>query len=245
MIINLNGGNTEGVTQELTELQARASALEDELTANGTRIYLDYKDGKYGYNTDALRGADTFSPFKSGGSDSVYTNLTTVASITGDKLPTIYGSGYIILKRIGGTVSTTLNVFIDGNVQKFPLYSTVINNNVDGVFWRLYFQESISFSLGNQNDTYFYQTLLADNLVDKKYNITQGVTTNTDYITITGKGKILISFTSLATMRYMLDSDVENRIVSDQYMEFTFENKFVFSATLSTHLLYYIAYIEK
>ena len=42
-------------------------ALEDALTANGQKIYLDYRDGKYGYNTDPLRGADTFNPFSSGG----------------------------------------------------------------------------------------------------------------------------------------------------------------------------------
>lgn len=35
----------------------------DGLTANGQRIYMDYQDGKYGYNTSATRGADTFSPF--------------------------------------------------------------------------------------------------------------------------------------------------------------------------------------
>lgn len=34
-----------------------------ELTANGNRIYMDYKNGKYGYNTSANRGAGTFVPF--------------------------------------------------------------------------------------------------------------------------------------------------------------------------------------
>lgn len=33
----------------------------------GTNFYFDYQDGEYGYNTSPLRGADTFSPFKSGG----------------------------------------------------------------------------------------------------------------------------------------------------------------------------------
>ena len=39
------------------------SELKDELTANGNRIYMDYHDGKYGYNIDPQRGADTFRPF--------------------------------------------------------------------------------------------------------------------------------------------------------------------------------------
>lgn len=37
--------------------------LKDELTANGNRIYMDYQNGKYGYNTSPNRGADTFRPF--------------------------------------------------------------------------------------------------------------------------------------------------------------------------------------
>ena len=41
-----------------------ASELRGELTANGNRIYMDYKNGKYGINTSAGRGADTFIPFK-------------------------------------------------------------------------------------------------------------------------------------------------------------------------------------
>ena len=59
MIINLPD------TDELTETVAK---IQDELTANNTKLYFDYKDGKYGYNTDPNRGADTFNPFKSGGS---------------------------------------------------------------------------------------------------------------------------------------------------------------------------------
>lgn len=40
--------------------------LNDSLTANNNQFYFDYQDGKYGYNTDPNRGADTFSPFSSG-----------------------------------------------------------------------------------------------------------------------------------------------------------------------------------
>ena len=41
------------------------SALNNQLRANGTSIYMDYKNGRYGYNTSANRGADTFHPFSS------------------------------------------------------------------------------------------------------------------------------------------------------------------------------------
>lgn len=36
------------------------------MCANSNHFYFDYKNGKYGYNTDPNRGADTFTPFSSG-----------------------------------------------------------------------------------------------------------------------------------------------------------------------------------
>lgn len=46
--------------------KALYNELKNELTANSKQFYFDYKNGKYGFNTDPNRGADTFSPFKSG-----------------------------------------------------------------------------------------------------------------------------------------------------------------------------------
>lgn len=46
-----------------TQSSTQYRELRDELTANGMRIYMDYQGGKYGYNTAANRGADTFHPF--------------------------------------------------------------------------------------------------------------------------------------------------------------------------------------
>ena len=46
-----------------TTVEGKVSTIENELTANNRRIYMDYKNGKYGYNTSANRGADTFFPF--------------------------------------------------------------------------------------------------------------------------------------------------------------------------------------
>lgn len=43
--------------------QGRYNEIVGELTANGARLYMDYQGGKYGYNTSANRGADTFHPF--------------------------------------------------------------------------------------------------------------------------------------------------------------------------------------
>lgn len=58
-------GNVNTLSTNLTGVTTRVGTLENELTANGTRIYMDYKNGKYGYNTSANRGADTFHPFNS------------------------------------------------------------------------------------------------------------------------------------------------------------------------------------
>lgn len=53
--VEMNDGSTA---------ESKISDIEDELTANGSRLYMDYKNGKYGYNTDPNRGSGTFNPFR-------------------------------------------------------------------------------------------------------------------------------------------------------------------------------------
>ena len=43
-----------------------SQALHDHVSVDNTEFYFDYKNGKYGFNTDFYRGADTFHPFNSG-----------------------------------------------------------------------------------------------------------------------------------------------------------------------------------
>lgn len=51
-------------------IQSQTTATENQLssdgTAQGTKFYFDIQNGVAGYNTSAARGADTFSPFRSG-----------------------------------------------------------------------------------------------------------------------------------------------------------------------------------
>lgn len=72
---NVNVGANDGVaaTPKLVGVGVRmaedfastiGNGLGDHLKANNTEFYFDYKNGKYGFNTDANRGADTFHPFK-------------------------------------------------------------------------------------------------------------------------------------------------------------------------------------
>lgn len=68
-----------------TAVEGKVSTIENELTANNKRIYMDYQGGKYGYNTSANRGADTFHPFKT---DPVRYTLKTNASSGAHNLAT-------------------------------------------------------------------------------------------------------------------------------------------------------------
>ena len=45
-----------------------AQTTNNRLAANNVGFYFDYQNGEYGFNTSETRGADTFSPFRSGGS---------------------------------------------------------------------------------------------------------------------------------------------------------------------------------
>ncbi len=62
-------GGINGITSDLSckdaTIAASMTSIANLLTANNKNFYFDYQDGKYGYNTDPNRGADTFSPFNS------------------------------------------------------------------------------------------------------------------------------------------------------------------------------------
>ena len=51
---------------QLTTLNNDLTNINNSLVANSKHFYFDYKNGKYGYNTNPNRGADTFVPFKNG-----------------------------------------------------------------------------------------------------------------------------------------------------------------------------------
>ena len=72
VIIEGVGANTNCVKVTLTELiEALRTNIANQLTANNNVMYMDYHDGKYGVNTSANRGADTFIPFKKGLEDAI------------------------------------------------------------------------------------------------------------------------------------------------------------------------------
>ena len=239
MIFNMSGGNSgvaaEAVKYGDSNIGAAVSTLEDELTANGKRIYLDYKDGQYGYNTDALRGADTFSPFKSSGE---YTQVTTVANVAGNKLPTVNGCGYFTLRKTSITDETELNIYIDGLSK--PFYYSGANSLT------LYFQESIRFSGGVSSDTYLYQTVLAEKPISKKYTIVTGEA-KASTVTINGKGKIIFTsgyYNSRVILTINQISKLELSLSGELPLELAFNNGISFYSWSSNYPIYYIAYVE-
>ena len=64
-VYNTLQNNVSGLDSRITDNTVGIGSIISELTANSNRIYMDYKNGKYGYNTSANRGADTFHPFNS------------------------------------------------------------------------------------------------------------------------------------------------------------------------------------
>ncbi len=248
MIFNLGGTDVtaEGIKYKDSNVGQALSVLEDELTANGQRIYLDYKDGKYGYNTDALRGADTFSPFSSGGGE--FTKLTTKVDLAGNSLGTIYGNGYIILRKTWGNDNYDLDVYVDDNTEAFKLMPTEVGS-LQGGYYRFYFQEKIRFGGDLSDHEYFYQTLLSETVLPKKYNITQGSKLGEDYLTFTGKGKILFSCLDVTSSIYFkIDGGEEQTMPmsSTQYSEYWFTKSISFKRmnTGALYPLYYLLYLE-
>ena len=60
-------GITSDLSGEAEDIAASikcVNQLNSSLTANSNQFHFDYQDGKYGFNTDPNRGADTFHPFK-------------------------------------------------------------------------------------------------------------------------------------------------------------------------------------
>ena len=231
--INSVNASVSGLNTKSDVMSSAIATLENELTANGTRIYLDYKDGKYGYNTSALRGADTFSPFKSGGNE-----YNVINTFNNNPLSTIYGHGYITFTRTGGS-NTDLDIFIDDNSIGFYLYD-------DNRAVTLFFQKKIQFSGTATGNTYLYQTILSDDNIDSKYSITQGDVTGTP-IDLYGKGKVVLSSKNINTGVTMLldgNNSMGVTIFRGTLFEVYFSQSIKLTASNSKYHLSYIAYTE-
>lgn len=93
------------INSSISTANSNINALNNELTVSGTKFYFDHKNGNFGFNTSANRGADTFHPFSSKG---FVTNMTIDCrhhvdgsnsgwSSTYQTFGPMTGSGYFIL----------------------------------------------------------------------------------------------------------------------------------------------------
>lgn len=72
VIVEGTGANANCIKTPLTSIiNTLKNSVDSQLTANNYLMYMDYHDGKYGVNTSANRGADTFIPFKKGLEDAI------------------------------------------------------------------------------------------------------------------------------------------------------------------------------
>lgn len=116
-------------TQQNTIAGALAlKEVNSSLTANNNQFYFDYQDGKYGFNTNPNRGADTFSPFKSP------TNCTITLKMPWHSSYSMYGTITVIIKIVDGIVTSVTNpgriqIASDGNwIEMISNSATSIDN---------------------------------------------------------------------------------------------------------------------
>jgi hypothetical protein len=116
---NVGNGTISGALVTLNNKSNQLdSKLNNQLSANNNEFYFDYQNGKYGYNTDPNRGADSFRPFSSGPVNSNYTRINTT-TISEKGMYFIYAS-YSWIDRINWSASVTIRV----NGTAIPLLTT-------------------------------------------------------------------------------------------------------------------------
>ena len=143
-------------TQQNTIAGALAlKEVNSSLTVNDNQFYFDYKDGKYGFNTDPNRGADTFSPFSSiekytmsgnYSSGYIYPEITIsdydLISIESDEYETLYAG--VTLSMVNKDV---YNFFIRNNTTAVGSFD-INRNNITNTLW-------INVSLTNAVITFY------------------------------------------------------------------------------------------
>lgn len=65
-VIDTSISNTN---KNVTRVTSDVESVQESVKIDGRQVYLDVRDGVYGFNTQPERGADTFTPFKSGSSE--------------------------------------------------------------------------------------------------------------------------------------------------------------------------------
>ena len=118
-----------GTEAELADKVPNANALKavnNSLTANSKHFYFDYKNGKYGYNTNPNRGADTFFPFSSDLENVTF--KTSIDKITDAQI----GKKYLIVHSRG--IGYIPSVLSGATVLNSKTYQGTGNTAYEGIF---------------------------------------------------------------------------------------------------------------
>lgn len=104
--------------------------LNSSLTINSNQFYFDYQDGKYGFNTDPNRGADTFNPFSRSGELDTYAVNGNIVTYTFKNL--LAGQRYriILYKSVASMYGGSTSATGISNVQSITqiAYETLYQN---------------------------------------------------------------------------------------------------------------------
>ena len=170
-----------------------------------------------------------------------FNQLTTVENIAAKDLTTIYGNGYITLKKTDGPDAQYLKVYVDNNTEPFKVAMHGGGNTLSN-YLRLYFEDNIRFEPFS-TQSFYYQTLLSDKPLPKRYNITQGAISKTTELSLQGKGRIIIAHNIIGTTYPVtIDGQLVNIQLNAQfYTEIYFMKSF---KCTSEYELNYIAYVE-
>ena len=110
-----------GTEAELADKVPNANALKEvnnSLVANSKHFYFDYKNGKYGYNTNPNRGADTFVPFKNGGiSEFTFNSTSSFSAEIGAKYDIICATAYYQNAKSKLQGATIINEYCEYNLS--------------------------------------------------------------------------------------------------------------------------------
>lgn len=113
-----------------TTVQEKVNDISNRLCINDTNFVFDYQNGKYGYNTDSQRGADTFHPFSEIEKDKLldalkYSGLDINTDNTPDEIYNTLRSIFRDRLRIWGRYDNTTNNnndLITGDTTPAPTY---------------------------------------------------------------------------------------------------------------------------
>ena len=121
--LSSGGAATNSVGASSAAVNSAYTKINNQLKANSKEIYMDFHNGKYGINTSANRGADTFIPF-----NRLEPETITISGRSGHSgKGNAYGTYTSVMQHDGYAVITNIHVDCPSDSG-----STVIINNTKG-----------------------------------------------------------------------------------------------------------------